>query len=147
MTSLKLALASLAAAATTVVACAAPTETPDVDIDADETSVACMKGSILCGGVAPPPTGGSSGVFAPPTPVRGPQIPCYGDGPEGNGAIYVVTKPRGTNDDLRCWSGRYPEVKPGEIPSGFDLLSLYYCPAAYPVNRCDWRGYCYCWTY
>lgn len=101
-------------------------------------------GGSTSGGLTSSSGFSSGGVFEVVEPEKGPDIPCYGDGPEGDGAQYRPL-PSG-NGLFQCWSSRPLELEQG-VPWGFDLLSLYLCPKEYPANRCNGFGECSCWTY
>ncbi len=145
MSVFKLALVS-AVLASTALACSAASTTDssvELEVDTDQLDVACVKGGGLCSPTTSPTTSPKGGGFVLDSPVAGPRFTCTGAGPEGDGAEYRVL---GAYNNKQCWSSRPLEVV-GGIPWGFSLLSLYICPAAYPVNRCDAYGRCTCWSY
>lgn len=148
MTAHTLAALALALAATVLACGEASSSDVAVDVEPSQVDIACMKGSVCQPGrTYVPPTivvGGDLSVYDP-GPERGPDFTCAGAGPEGGGAQYRVLP--GTTADLQCWSSRPIVLDNGTIPLGFTLLSLYICPAAYPVNRCDAFGRCTCWSY
>jgi hypothetical protein len=120
-TPIRLTLA-LALAATTLTACASSTD------DADEATGQVRQAAkcTTCGGDPEPEPEGPP----PPPPVQGPTIQCSG------GSLEIVGG--------RCYNVKRYSCCPG----GFTVISQYYCPLAYPVQRCSaLTGTCTCWTY
>ncbi len=135
-----------------LLACSAESasESTEVSVGVEEGRVdpTCIRGGTSCG---PLPTLGGTGskytlndmVLVESGPGKGPSFFCEGAGPEGDGAQYRVL---GSTTNKQCWSSKPLQID-GGIPWGFTLLSLYVCPSAYPVNRCDPYGRCTCWEY
>jgi hypothetical protein len=133
--SIRFAVALTAVVAATAMACSSAPDAPDTD-EGNTGTVSqeiCVGGRINC----PPRTssgyvGGTSGVLAPPEPP-----------PPQPGPSFQCTFPYEMYNG-QCWlMGRLP----GNGPGGTYPISIYQCPWAYPVLRCNWAGYCTCWTY
>lgn len=122
-------LLTAALSASLAVACSVSTDVSDAPDDEAEhlgqTSQALCPRGVDC---LPPRLGrqlvGGGNVLAPVEPQAGPSFECL--------------PPEWHVFEGQCYEG---------TPGGPYPTTLYACPLAYPVQHCNWKGQCTCWSF